>query len=199
MSASATKSRILTAGRELFNLEGYAAQSAVDLAVYLGISPGHLYYHFKGKADIAHVLIEEHLIEIASICENGIRQCEGENATIENAWTQVHILIEEVYDMRFAYREASFLARSEPRFRAQISHAGTLIDNFCKDIIAALLKSGAIFAKPEIIDGLVAQLALGIEFQHMRLENLVPHNTTPRALVERAAAIVMLPLSGFAN
>jgi hypothetical protein len=33
----------------------------------------------------------------------------------------------------------------------------------------------------------------------MRLENLVPNNTTPRALVERAAAIVMLPLSGFAN
>lgn len=197
MSASATKSRILAAGQDLFNLEGYAAQSAVDLAVYLGISPGHLYYHFKGKGDIAHALIEDHLIEITSICENGIRQCDGENATIEEAWTQVHILIEEIYDMRFAYREASSLARSEPRFRTQITQAGNLIDNFCKDLIAALVKSSAIVAQAEIIDGLVAQLALGIEFQHMRLENLVPNNTTPRALVERAAALVMLPLSGF--
>jgi AcrR family transcriptional regulator len=199
MSASATKSRILAAGRELFNLEGYAAQSAVDLAVFLGISPGHLYYHFKGKADIAYSLIEDHLVEIASICENGLKQCLGTNATIENVWTQVHILIEEIYDMRFAYREASFLARSEARFRTQINCAGSLIDNFCKKLIDALIKSGEITAKPEIIDGLVAQLALGIEFQHMRLENLLPQTTTPRALVERAAAIVMLPIVGFSN
>lgn len=198
MGANATKARIISAGRTLFNEGGYSALSAVDVATYLNISPGHLYYHFKGKADIAYALIEDHLIEVQSIKENALRQCSGKDATLLNMWTQVHILIEEVYDLRFAYREASVLVRADERFRRQIVRATTMIDGFCVALISALVKNGAIKAKPEVLDGLCAQLALGIEFAHMRLEIEVADKITPRALVERAAAIVMLPLSGFA-
>ena len=198
MSANATKARIIIAGKALFNENGYAALSAVDVAIYMGISPGHLYYHFKGKADIAYVLIEEHLEEINAICEYGIKQCQSENATIETLWTQVHILIEEVFDVRFAYREASVLLRAEPKIAKQIKAANRIIDNFCRVCIVAMAKNGAIKVNAQTIDGLIAQLSLGIEYAHMKLEFEAPDNTPPRALVERAAAIVMLPIAGYA-
>lgn len=199
MSANATKARIISAGKALFNESGYAALSAVDVAIYMGISPGHLYYHFKGKADIAHFLIQEHLEEINAICEYGIKQCQEKSADIKTLWTHVHILVEEVFDVRFAYREASVLLRAEPKIAIQIKAANRIIDNFCRSSLAALAKNGAVIASQQTLDGLVAQLALGIEFAHIKLEFASPENTAPRTLIERAAAIIMLPIAAFAK
>lgn len=199
MGANSTKARILAAGKALFNENGYAALSAVDVAIYLGISPGHLYYHFKGKADIAHALIHEHIGEISAICDYGIKQCQAETANIETLWTQVHILVEEVYDVRFAYREASVLARAEPKIASQIKQANNYINNFCWQSLNGLAKNGAINANQQTIDGLAAQLALGIEYAHMKLEFETTEAITPRTLIERAAAIIMLPIAAFAK
>jgi hypothetical protein len=40
-------------------------------------------------------------------------------------------------------------------------------------------------------------MALGLSFQLVRLEFDAPATETPRALIARAAALIMLPVTGF--
>ena len=51
-----TKDRILQYSLQLFNEEGEQNVTPVDIANVLEISPGNLYYHFKGKDPIIHQL-----------------------------------------------------------------------------------------------------------------------------------------------
>ena len=53
-----TRDRILHVSLLLFNEEGEAPQTAVDISNALDISPGNLYYHFKGKDAIIHALFD---------------------------------------------------------------------------------------------------------------------------------------------
>ena len=48
----ATTDRILDASLKLFNEQGFHRVPAMRIAESLGISPGHLAYHFKNKSDI---------------------------------------------------------------------------------------------------------------------------------------------------
>lgn len=47
-----TPDRILDAALKLFNESGYANVPSVRVAEYLGISPGHVAYHFKSKLEM---------------------------------------------------------------------------------------------------------------------------------------------------
>jgi AcrR family transcriptional regulator len=201
MSGSQTKARILAGALELFNAEGYASQSAVDVASALGISPGHLYYHFKGKAELAAALLDAHLEELEAIASAGLRELDGDAAGLEALWTQVHILIEEVHDARFAWREARFLAASDPALAQRIRQGGRVLERFARAALGRLLARGAIRAGPEVLDGLVAQTALGLALQSSWQEVAAgpdPGLLTARQLVARSASLVMLPIVGLA-
>ncbi len=52
LSAPSTTDRILEASLRLFNEHGFRNVPALKIAMHLGISPGHLAYHFKSKNDI---------------------------------------------------------------------------------------------------------------------------------------------------
>src|SRR2546430_10190455 len=56
--ADDTRSRILTAARELFVDRGYAGTSVRDIAEHLGMTKGALYYHFSSKEDLLYALVE---------------------------------------------------------------------------------------------------------------------------------------------
>ncbi len=53
-----TSERILMVSLTLFNTHGEPNVSSVDIANELDISPGNLYYHFKGKDTIVSSLFE---------------------------------------------------------------------------------------------------------------------------------------------
>ena len=56
---SKTKETILRTSQALFNNEGEHAVSSVDIANVIGISPGNLYYHYKGKDPIIRELFSD--------------------------------------------------------------------------------------------------------------------------------------------
>ena len=116
-----TRDRILSVSLDLFNEEGEGTQSAVDIANALNISPGNLYYHFKGKDAIIRALFDQFEEEMRVI----LRGSAGRIASIKDNWIYTYIILEEIYDFRFFYRELGPLLERYPdlasRFRALLS------------------------------------------------------------------------------
>ncbi|MEN9856837.1 MAG: hypothetical protein RLZZ157_1963 [Pseudomonadota bacterium] len=192
-----TKARILETARDLFNAEGFGALSAVDVANALSISPGHLYYHYKGKGEIAVALLTEHSTELQTITQAALESCARAGATIEHVWTWVHILIEEIWDARFAYREPFSILRADPKLAQLLHSLYDIHQQAASGLLHGLRDAHAIKASDEALDGLIAQLTLGLSFQLVRLELDTAPELPPRALIARAAALVVLPMTGF--
>lgn len=188
-----TKAKILSTALDLFNAEGFGALAAVDVANALSMSPGHLYYHYKGKGEIAIALLEAHAIELQSIASAAAAKC----ATMEDVWTWVHILIEEAWDARFAYREPIAIVRADPRLATLMRGVFNIQQNAASGLLHSLRANGVIKASDEALDGLIAQLALGLSFQLVRLEFEAGGEVKARNLIARAAALVVLPVTGF--
>jgi AcrR family transcriptional regulator len=193
---SATKARILAAALELFNAEGAGALSAVDIAAALGISPGHLYYHFHGKGEILAALADAHHDEVALIIEAARDACHGDGATLEALWVHVHVLAEEAWDARFLYREAGALALRYPDLAARIRRLTTAQRLCLADMLTSLANAGVLLAPPEVIDGLARVMATAIAFHAIQLE-LDGDAGPPRERIARAAAQIMLLPAGF--
>lgn len=189
-----TRERILATARDLFNAEGAGGQSALDIATALGISAGHLYYHFKGKPQIVAELMDAHAGEVAMVLE---ALGSAKSLTLETLWTHVHILIEETWDARFFWREPA-LAIGNPRLAAAAREVLDGVRQGLAGALDALAEAGVVKAGPEVREGLSRQMATGIAFHAVTLE-LTGEADTPRELVARAAAQVMLPLAGYAG
>lgn len=194
---SQTKAKILSTARELFNSEGFGALAAVDVANALSMSPGHLYYHYKGKGEIAAALLDAHAGELHAIAEGAMEKCAREGATIEDVWTWVHILVEEAWDARFAYREPFSILRADPKLATLMRGILNIQQNAASGLLHALRSDGVIKASDEALDGLISQLALGLSFQLVRLEFEAGGGEKPRDLIARAAALIVLPITGF--
>ena len=59
-----TKEQILSVALELFITKGFEGTSVRDIADALSITPSALYYHFKGKEEIATSLLEQRRHEL---------------------------------------------------------------------------------------------------------------------------------------
>jgi AcrR family transcriptional regulator len=198
MKALSTKDRILETALDLFNTEGVGALSAVDIASALGISPGHLYYHFKGKPEILTALTAAYQGEVELVLEAALDACQGDGATLETLWTHVHILAEEAWDARFLYREAGALVLQHPDLAARIRRITAAERDALRVMLEALGKAGVITGSPEAMDGLSRLMTTGIGFHAIELE-LEGDPGPPRERVARAAAQIMLLPAGLAR
>lgn len=103
-----TRDRILKTSLALFNAEGEAQVSTVDIAAVLGISPGNLYYHFKGKEAIIDALFDDFEVELRQVLSAPMQR----PVTFEDNWVFIYIVFEEINDFRFFYEGmASILER----------------------------------------------------------------------------------------
>ena len=58
-SATETRSRIISAARNLFSSHGYSGTSLDDILTAAGITKGAFYHYFKSKEDICLALLDE--------------------------------------------------------------------------------------------------------------------------------------------
>lgn len=155
-----TRDRILEVSLLLFNEEGEAQLSSVDVANALEISPGNLYYHFKGKDAIIRALFERFEEEMRVI----LRGSRGGVASIEDNWVYIYILLEEIYDFRFFYRDlAGLLARFPDiavRFRSLVAGKRQTIDQ----ILGDLEKAGLLEIDPRMKPALIDQIIMTLTF-----------------------------------
>ena len=193
-----TKARILQGALDLFNAEGVGALSAMDIATALEISPGHLYYHFRGKPEIVAALVLAYQGEVELVLDSATRACADAGATLEILWTHVHILAEEAWDARFLYREAGALALRYPELAARIRRIVAAEREAMRTMLTALVEGGVLVARPEVVDGLSTLMTTAIGFHAIELE-LEGDPGPPRDRISRAAAQIMLLPTGLAR
>jgi AcrR family transcriptional regulator len=186
MRAQKTKERILGAALRIFQDEGLNKPSAVDVAMALGISPGHLYYHFKGKAELIGALFDAHRQEMAMIL-NGVAQAEPK---LELLWTHVQIVLEEIQDMRFLYRDLHAACgvsdALDKGMRAIVNGLRRALHGF----LERLVKAGTLPAK-EGLPALLAEQMTAAILTRLNLQEIEVQNEAPRDQVARAALFVM--------
>ena len=195
-AANRTKERILEGALALFNAEGVSSLSALDIATALSISPGHLYYHFRGKAELAAALMDRLEAELDLVFAAALEALTGPAGSIETLWTHVHIVLEEVQDAIFVFREPGALAALGLDVRVRTILAR--LERFSDAAVEALAFAGAIRAEAEVRAGLSRALSLGLAFGLVRAAfdaDLQP----PRARIARTAAEIMLPIASVAT
>ena len=193
-----TRDRILAGALVLFNEEGASGLSAVDIASALSISPGHLYYHFKGKAQIIATLFDAYEGELALVLEGAIADLARPKAGLADLHVQIQILLEEAHDVRFLFREAGALATAipdlAPRYRRVLAgqRGGVAV------MLEALAARGVLAATPEAIVSLARDVTLGLAFKLTQLD-LEGDAGPPRAQIARAAAEIMSQVTALAT
>ncbi|KCZ56549.1 hypothetical protein HY29_08180 [Hyphomonas beringensis] len=155
-----TRERILHVSLLLFNEEGEAPQTAVDISNALNISPGNLYYHFKGKDAIIRALFDRFDEEMRII----LRGSRGGVTSIQDNWVYLYIILEEIYDFRFFYRDLGLLLDRYPdlavRFRAMVAEEKKTIHR----VLDELTRESVLNLDPRLKAALVDQIMMTLTF-----------------------------------
>ncbi len=166
-----TRDRILHVSLLLFNEEGEAQQTAVDISNALDISPGNLYYHFKGKDAIIRALFDRFEEEMRII----LRGSKGGVASIEDNWVYIYIILEEIYDFRFFYRNLGVLLDRYPdlasRFRAIVAEQRTTILRVLDDLAAARVLTVDPRLRQTLADQIMMTLTFWLEADAMNRDD----------------------------
>ncbi len=130
-----TRDRILTTSLELFNLEGEQNVTTVDIANEMDISPGNLYYHFRGKESIIDSLYHDYENNLNSL----LHQSLDRDWDLEQLWLFIYVIFEEIFKFRFFYLNSSELILRYPdierRFRRLIKNKVLTIETLCKTFL----------------------------------------------------------------
>ncbi|MEO0550666.1 MAG: TetR/AcrR family transcriptional regulator [Pseudomonadota bacterium] len=159
-----TRDRILDTSLSLFNQEGEAALSAVDIANALEMSPGNLYYHFKGKEPIIEALFGRFEDEMTIIL-NGTH---GAVESIEDNWVFVYIVLEEIYDFRFFYRNVGELVAQYASLAIRFRNVLAMKRRAIERVLSTLEQRGLVSIdkrlRAALLDQLVSTLTFWLSF-----------------------------------
>ncbi len=105
-----TAEKILVTSLDLFNRRGESNVSSVDIAIELDISPGNLYYHFKGKEIIVAALFDLYREQM----DNVLKSASGKSLSIEDFFYFLYLMLEKGHLFQFLYHNQANLAENHP-------------------------------------------------------------------------------------
>lgn len=129
-----TKEKILVVSLQLFNELGVANLAAIDVANEMDISPGNLYYHYKGKGEILATLLERY----ERTLQDGFRKPIAEGELGEESWLYFYALAELMYNYRFLFRGIADIRESFPDVARCINRILLAKLNVVSDILTAI-------------------------------------------------------------
>jgi AcrR family transcriptional regulator len=109
-----TAQRILITALDIFNQQGENNVSSVEIAMELDISPGNLYYHFKGKEVIVSELFELYQEQLRAILD-APNNLDDASLSIEDFFYYLYLIIDKNHLFRFLYRNPTDLTDKYPR------------------------------------------------------------------------------------
>jgi AcrR family transcriptional regulator len=186
-----TRDRILVASLELFNAEGEANTTTIDIANELDISPGNLYYHFKGKDEIIRELFQQYDQALSDTLTAPIEQGLGaDRSDVEYNWYYLYVVMEEMYDYRFFYLNLDDIRQRysdiHKGFRRLIQLKRAALYAVCQ----SLLQEAVIEAGEQQMVGLVDNLTLALTFW-FNYEQLIEQGRPPQVTIHQGVLQLM--------
>jgi AcrR family transcriptional regulator len=169
-----TRDRILHASLELFNQEGEPNTTTVDIANELDISPGNLYYHFKGKEVIISELFDQYEQGISEILNAPI----AKPLSVEDNWFYLYVVFEEMYHYRFLYRNLSDLLDRYPDLKRRFRRILRLKHDAISAVWTTLGEAAAVSTGDDeaeaLVDNMVLLLNYWLNYDHLLHEDRPP-------------------------
>ena len=153
-----TAERILMVSLDLFNQQGETNVSSVDIALELDISPGNLYYHFKGKESIITRLFALY----QSRMTKALNAPDNDSLSLEEFFYYLLLLFQISHEYRFLYRNPSETAEKYPAiakgFRRILAQKERVFDSCLQTFYEKDLLLGDDRQKSQIVEliGLIA-------------------------------------------
>ncbi|MDX1301792.1 TetR/AcrR family transcriptional regulator [Photobacterium sp.] len=133
-----TRDRILSVSLDLFNREGIAQTSTLIIASEMGISPGNLYYHFRGKDEIITTLITELQNSLTTISNNYPNQVKD----FDDYWPFMHTVMALFTHYRFLFRNLDNLNGHNPQIKRKIRTLILKLRQLSNDMLDQLIILG---------------------------------------------------------
>ncbi len=160
-----TRDKILKTSLALFNAEGEAQVSTVDIAAVLGISPGNLYYHFRGKEAIIEALFDDFEAELRQVLSAPI----GKPLSLDDNWVFIYIIFEEINDFRFFYEGMSSILERCPALRTRLARLLALKKSTTLAILNSLQSQKLVAfhadEKERLADRIAAHLTFWLQYR----------------------------------
>ena len=139
-----TRDRILLTARDLFNAMGEHNVAASDIAADMEISPGNLYYHFKGKDSIHLSLfstLQREMIAILgpAVQSPGLFDEQQEESAVERSWLFFSVLLERMIDYQYLYENPGSLMQRYPEIDRGFRRLIRLKLSACEVVAAELV------------------------------------------------------------
>ena len=165
-----TRDRILLTALTLFNKHGENAVTSVDIALELDISPGNLYYHFKGKESMVVALMRMHEKHIQRVLVAD--KLDALNA--EDVMYYFYLLIDSLHVFRFFYRSPADLAEKYPSIAKQRTAILRSIQRQLT-LLFTQLEKRALFSASATDRALLVELLSLVIFQSCQFDELNSH------------------------
>ncbi|WP_116367629.1 TetR/AcrR family transcriptional regulator [Parahaliea mediterranea] len=186
-----TRDRILVTSLALFNDEGEAHTTTVDIANEMDISPGNLYYHFKGKEQIIAELFQQYELALGSTLSAPIEQpLSAGPGDVESNWYFLYVVMEEMYQYRFLYHNLDDILQRYPDIRRGFRRLMQLKRAALNAICQALLEQSVIDARGQQLDGLVDNMTLTLCFW-LNYDQLMHNPRPPQVTIHQGVLQLM--------
>jgi len=192
---SKTKQKILATSLGLFNNEGEGLISSVDIASVIGISPGNLYYHYKGKDEIIAALFDDFEEEIRMVLSAPIK----EPLQIEDNWVYLYIIFEEIYDFRFFYRNLSQILTRIPALAPRFSRILSQKERMATAFLGPIEDSGILIFEPGEKEALAGRLAQHFTFWLQYHDLRHGTSAAAKSLIDQGVYNSLIQIAPYAN
>ncbi|HIF9344117.1 TetR/AcrR family transcriptional regulator [Photobacterium damselae] len=131
-----TRDRILAVSLDLFNRHGVSQVSTLIIATEMGISPGNLYYHFRGKEEIISTMISDlqHAItQLGAEYPNQVKE-------FDDYWPFMHTVMALFTHYRFLFRNLDNLNSQDQQMRRKIRSLVLKLRQITTDMINHLIE-----------------------------------------------------------
>jgi len=183
---------ILVVSLDLFNSDGEANLSAVDIANELDISPGNLYYHFKGK--------EELVAELFSRFEDGLRAIlrgpVDAPDSLEDNWLRSYVILEKIYSYRFFYRNLADILQKYPALDIRFRRLIDMKYNFILELLNSLVEEGVFEGRSvkaigveDLANGVLLTVTYWFSYQYLRNRRMEQHDFIQGAILQIMAQV----------